>query len=330
VATRRRAAPRRSRRRGLSLPRIALPSIGPEVGRSIVGIVLLVVGAFTLVALVLPGQGRLTDWWIGSVGPWFGSLRWLLPFLLLGAGWYVEWGPGRQPASGWGITIVGIAIAYLGLLGAVQIAPLGEISGGRLGRFFEDLLVSPLTAPGAFVLLVAIGAVGLMLAFNLPLRELVKPGTTLARWLGEAAAASIRREPRPGTDEAGGRGRGAAAGSATAAGGDRNGGGRPGRAGRAGVAASASAGQTGIWGEDHGDHIPSAVPSAIPTSATFAPARNGEAASATIVAPARLVRALDDITSIGLSCGSTLALSTPAVVMISHRDPRLLFHSLIS
>jgi len=297
VATRRRAAPRRSRRRGLSLPRIALPSIGPEVGRSIVGIVLLVVGAFTLVALVLPGQGRLTDWWIGSVGPWFGSLRWLLPFLLLGAGWYVEWGPGRQPASGWGITIVGIAIAYLGLLGAVQIAPLGEISGGRLGRFFEDLLVSPLTAPGAFVLLVAIGAVGLMLAFNLPLRELVKPGTTLARWLGEAAAASIRREPRPGTDEAGGRGRGAAAGSATAAGGDRNGGGRPGRAGRAGVAASASAGQTGIWGEDHGDHIPSAVPSAIPTSATFAPARNGEAASATIVAPARLVRALDDITS---------------------------------
>ena len=297
MATRRRAAPRRSRRRGLSLPRIALPSIGPEVGRSIVGIVLLVVGAFTLVALVLPGQGRLTDWWIGSVGPWFGSLRWLLPFLLLGAGWYVEWGPGRQPASGWGITIVGIAIAYLGLLGAVQIAPLGEISGGRLGRFFEDLLVSPLTAPGAFVLLVAIGAVGLMLAFNLPLRELVKPGTTLARWLGEAAAASIRREPRPGTDEAGGRGRGAAAGSATAAGGDRNGGGRPGRAGRAGVAASASAGQTGIWGEDHGDHIPSAVPSAIPTSATFAPARNGEAASATIVAPARLVRALDDITS---------------------------------
>jgi len=297
MATRRRAAPRRGRRRGLTLPRIALPAVGPEVARSIVGIILLVIGVFTLVALVLPGQGRLTDWWIGSVGPWFGSLRWLLPFLLLGAGWYVEWGPGRQPASGWGLTIVGIVVAYLGLLGAIQIAPLGEISGGRVGRFFEDLLVSPLTAPGAFVLLLAIGAVGLMLAFNLPLRELVKPGTTVARWLGSAAAASIRREPRPGADEAAGRGRVDGSGAGAGAAGDRNGGGRAGRAGKAGISPSPSAGQTGIWGEER-DHIPSAVPSAVPTSATFAPARNGEAAaSATLVAPTRPVRTLDDITS---------------------------------
>src|SRR3970040_2483595 len=97
MASRRRGAPRRSRRRGgLRLPRITLPSVGPEVARSIVGIVLLVLGAVTLIALILPGQGRLTDWWIGSVGAWFGSLRWLLPFLLLGAGGDVEWGPGRR------------------------------------------------------------------------------------------------------------------------------------------------------------------------------------------------------------------------------------------
>jgi len=297
VAGRRRTSPRRARRRGgLSLPRIALPSVGPEVARSIVGILLLVLGVFTLVALVLPGQGRLTDWWIGSVGPWFGSLRWLLPFLLLGAGWYVEWGPGRRPASGWGLTIVGIMVAYLGLLGAIQIAHIGDISGGRLGRFFEDLLVAPLTAPGAFVLLIALGAVGLMLAFNLPLRELVKPGTTLARWLGTTAAASMRREPRAGSDEPGRRERGGAAGAPGGL--DRNGGGRAGRGGRVGVAATPSAGQTGIWGEDAADHIPSAVLSTVPTSATFAPARNGEAvASATLLAPPRPIRALDDVTS---------------------------------
>ncbi|MEW5991706.1 MAG: DNA translocase FtsK [Chloroflexota bacterium] len=296
MASRRRAAPRRSRRRGLSLPRITLPTVGPEVARSIVGIVLLVLGVFTLVALVLPGQGRLTDWWIGSVGPWFGSLRWLLPLLLLGAGWYVEWGPGRQPASGWGLTIVGIAVAYLGLLGAVQIAHIGEISGGRLGRFFEDLLVAPVTAPGAFVLLLAIGAVGLMLAFNLPLRELVKPGTSLARWLGATAAASIRRDPSSGAADApANRGRSPAA---AASGEGNGGGGRSGRGGRTGISASPSAGQTGIWGEDGGEHIPAAVPSAVPISATFAPARNGEAAaSATLVAPARPLRALDDVTS---------------------------------
>jgi len=294
VATRRRAAPRRSRRRrGLALPRINLPSVGPEVARSLVGIVLLVLGAVTIIALILPGQGRLTDWWIGSVGPWFGSLRWLLPFLLLGGGWYLEWGPGRQPSSGWGITIVGIIVAYLALLGATQI--IGLASGGRLGRFFEDLLVAPLTAPGAFVLLAATGAVGLMLAFNLPLRELVKPGTTLARWLGSTAAASMRRDQRDEPPD-GGRSR---VGSTAAATADRNGGGRGTRAGRATVSGATSAGQTGIWGEEPSDRIPSAVPSTAPTSATFAPARNGETAiaSATPVAPVRPARDPDDITS---------------------------------
>ncbi|HEY6013111.1 MAG TPA: hypothetical protein VIU37_03865, partial [Candidatus Limnocylindrales bacterium] len=101
MANRRRATtPRRSRRRsGLTLPRISLPAVGPEVARSFIGIILLVLGIVTLIALLLPGQGRLTDWWIGSVGPWFGALRWLLPFLLLGGGWYIGWGPGKQPAS---------------------------------------------------------------------------------------------------------------------------------------------------------------------------------------------------------------------------------------
>ena len=90
--TRRRAAPapaagcRRSR-----------PS-APEVARSLVGIVLLVLGAVTLIALALPGQGALTDWWRDSIAPWFETGRWLLPFLLLGAGWYVEWGPASGPA----------------------------------------------------------------------------------------------------------------------------------------------------------------------------------------------------------------------------------------
>src|SRR3972149_201531 len=83
----------------------------------------------------------------------------------------------------------------MGTLGSVQIT--GLASGGGLARFLEDLFVAPLTAPGGFVLLVAIAAVGLMLALNLPLRELVKPGTSLARWLGTAAAASLPRGPRP-------------------------------------------------------------------------------------------------------------------------------------
>ncbi|MBI2776059.1 MAG: DNA translocase FtsK [Chloroflexi bacterium] len=293
MANRRRSAPRRSRRRGsLSFPTVRLPAVGPEVARSIVGIVLLLLGAVTLIALILPGQGRLTDWWIGSVGPWFGSLRWLLPFLLLGGGWYLEWGPGRQAASGWGMTILGIVIAYLAILGMVEIT--GFWSGGRLGRFLRDLLVAPLTGPGGFVLLLALAAVGFMLAFNLPLRELVKPGTSLARWLGSTAAASVRRDARAGeaSGSAGSRGRA----SATVDSADRNGNGRArgGRAGVPGIVATPSTGQTGIWGEEPG-HIPSAVPSSAPTSATFAPARSGAPVAA--AEPPRPARADDDITS---------------------------------
>jgi len=193
-ATRRapRSGSRTRRRGGLQLPTLDLGAISPDVVRSIVGIALLVLGAVTLIALILPGRGALTDWWIGSVGPWFGSVRWLLPFILLASGWYVEWGPGRHPNSGWGLTLLGAALGYAGLLGVVEI--LGPFSGGRIGRFFESALPPLITAPGAVVLLMGLALAGLLLAFNLQLKQLLRPVTGTARWVGSTAAASMRRE----------------------------------------------------------------------------------------------------------------------------------------
>ena len=78
-----------------------------------------------------------------TVGPWFGSLRWLLPFLLLATGWYIEWGPGKAPGSGWGLTLLGVAIAYAGparrgvgrqARGADRSAPGGGLVGDVHGR----------------------------------------------------------------------------------------------------------------------------------------------------------------------------------------------------
>ena len=43
----------------------------PEVVRSIVGTAMMALGAITLIALILPGQGALTDWWRDSIAPWF-------------------------------------------------------------------------------------------------------------------------------------------------------------------------------------------------------------------------------------------------------------------
>ncbi len=127
MATRRRTTTPRRRRRSNGL------NVNPEVARSIVGIVLLVLGAVTLIALALPGQGALTDWWRDSIAPWFETGRWFLPFLLLGAGWYVEWGPGKRPGSGWGMTLLGIGIAYVGFLGRVR-GPRPDAGGGGARR----------------------------------------------------------------------------------------------------------------------------------------------------------------------------------------------------
>ncbi|HEX5014738.1 MAG TPA: DNA translocase FtsK 4TM domain-containing protein [Candidatus Limnocylindrales bacterium] len=292
AARRRTATTTRRRRRSKGFP------VNPEVARSIVGIVLLVLGAVTLIALALPGRGSLTDWWRDSIAPWFETGRWLLPFLLLGAGWYVEWGPGKRPGSGWGMTLLGIAIAYVGFLGAFEVLNLtlvgAERGGGRIGRFEAGVLAPLLTAPGAFVVLLAIGVIGLMLAFNLRLRQVVRPVTGTAKWVGGAAAASMRREPQAvGPGKAGStNGNGTKAKAAAGA------------AGAKAVAGGASSpGQTGIWGGEAGDRddkIPAAVPSSVPTSATFARGAAGEGltASATLVAD-RPARTLDDVTDAG-------------------------------
>ena len=170
MATKRRSTTRRApaRRRTTSRgPAFAFPSVGPEVARSIVGIFFLVLGAVTLIALALPGQGALTTWWRDSFAPWFETGRWLLPFLLLGTGWYVEWGPGKRPNSGWGATILGIALAFVGFLGAFEILDINVLGtdrgGGRIGRFLAGVLEPLLSSPAAFVVCLAIFAIGLML-----------------------------------------------------------------------------------------------------------------------------------------------------------------------
>jgi S-DNA-T family DNA segregation ATPase FtsK/SpoIIIE len=258
---------RRTRRRsGGLLGSLSFPQVGPEVTRSLVGLTLLVLGAITLIGFVFVGQGKLTDTMRDAVAPWFGSLRLLLPILLLGAGWYVEWGPGNRPNSGWGLTVGGVTIAFIGLLGvATVIAPATTTrgaAGGRIGSFLRDLLVPLITGPGAFVVLGALVVVGILLAFNLRLRDLTSPATQLAAWLGRTAADSMQRAPRESGRDAAIAG--ATDGAATVRGGAR----ARGAAARV-PSGPPPAGQTGIWGEDG----PVPVPSATPTSATFAPAR---------------------------------------------------------
>src|SRR4029079_6752386 len=126
-----------------------------------------------------------------------GPVLWRLPFLLLAGGWWIAAGPGKKAGSGWGMTLGGLTIAYVAGLGAFEVFATAacdmELGGGRIGRFLASALEPMLTGPGAFVLLVAVALLGLMLAFNLQLRELIAPFTGTARWGGSTTAESLRR-----------------------------------------------------------------------------------------------------------------------------------------
>ncbi len=259
---------RSSAQRGGALPAPRLPRIGvsPAVARSLAGLVLLVLGAILMVAMLLPGEGRLTDYVRNLVVPFFGAARYLLPIVLLVAGWYLEWGPGRHADAPWGRTLAGIAVAYVGSLGLVQ-AVAG--SGGRIGSFLYGALHPLVTAPGALVVLLAVTIAGLLVAFDQPLHALLSPATQAAR----AAGASLQaRATAPGA-EAGtvvrhagqarlgpGNDNGDDAGSAVRRG-------RPPR-----MAPGEAPGQTGAWGEDSA-HLPIPAVTPPPVSATIAPQR---------------------------------------------------------
>ncbi len=300
MAKRRRQA--RRKRAPLRLPGFRLPDVGSDVARSLVGMAMLVVGAMTLIAF-LPGDGSLTTWFREVVGPWFGTLRWLLPFLLLATGWYVEWGPGKAPGSGWGLTVLGVAVAYTGLLGAASVVIPAQVErgagGGIVGTVLADFFSPLVTAPGAVLLLLGLGIAGVLIAFNLRLRDVAQPVTSTARWVSSSAAGSLRRtpgDPQPPVRGRGANGRNGDNGAGAGEAGSLRAGGRA-RGGKVAGAIDVP-GQTGLFGED----APAPMPSPLPTSATFAPARTpgapgvASAAVAQAERPRPPLRDPDDIT----------------------------------
>jgi hypothetical protein len=271
-----------------------MPVFDDEIVRSLVGIALLIVGVVTLIGLALPSQGKLTDWWRDSIAPWFGSLRLLLPFILLTCGVWLQW---RRPTTGWRRRLVATFVAYACLMGIVGLlAEAGMLegkSGGRIGTFLADVLPALITVPGTFLVLALVGVAALALALDRPLRALFAGPLSGAK---EVGVTLLGDRPDP---VAVGPGK-PAPGSSTD--GPTNG---RGRSGGKAVPVGPSPGQTGVWGESDGV-IPAPVPSAGQNSATFAPARAtgaagsagaaGAAASATLVAPVKPLRDLDDVT----------------------------------
>ena len=177
-------------------------NLPPHVARSLIGLMFLVLGAVTVIALLFPQAGLLNRYVDDILRPAFGQGAWLLAILLIVAGVVIE----RPPAAGYGsmLTIVGGLLVFVAGLGMIHLiwghgstdAALRS-GGGILGQSLESTLSALVSSLGAFVVLLGLIVAGLLLMFNTSLRTLLSPATAGGRMLAGAVASASASARRP-------------------------------------------------------------------------------------------------------------------------------------
>jgi DNA segregation ATPase FtsK/SpoIIIE-like protein len=210
---------------------------------------MLILGVMLLIGLFMPGGGALTDFIRNIVAPWFGTVRWLLPFVLLLLGYYLY--RAQSDNSDWELTLFGSAVSYVSLLGVVGVITAHDIKprGGGIGRALAEFLSPLISAPGTGIILSILMVSGLLLALDMSLPSVMAP-------LGRLATRAVNSlfRPAPAVPETPGVHQAAAKAE------------RPEKTAREVVAPEARR-----PGDDRTPAIPVAIPNPGPTSLTFAP-----------------------------------------------------------
>src|SRR5450759_4509072 len=167
-------------------------TINGEIVRIILGTMMLILGIMLLIGLFIPSGGSLTDFIRNIVAPWFGTPRWLLPFVLLLLGYYLY--RAQSDNSDWELTLVGSAVSYLSLLGVVGLVTANDVRprGGGVGKALADFLAPLVSAPGAGLILSILVVAGLLLALDMSLPAVMAP---LGRLVSRAINALFRPAP---------------------------------------------------------------------------------------------------------------------------------------
>jgi S-DNA-T family DNA segregation ATPase FtsK/SpoIIIE len=155
------------------------------------GLILILLGVVTLLAMLSPRQGALTSWWIEQLRSFVGDGVLLLVVLMIGIGlWGVLRGIGRLAYVPWyrplgGMLLFLAIVVALHMDGsiseaeALSMAQQGE-GGGLLGYGLSELLIRGFGYTLAWVLLAAVGIAGLVLLMG-PL--LLATGAMALIWL---------------------------------------------------------------------------------------------------------------------------------------------------
>ena len=170
---------------------------GPQIDLAIMrqgevwGLILILLGVVTLLAMASPRQGALTSWWIEQLRTFVGDGAPLLVLLMIGIGlWGVLRGIGRLAYVPWyrplgGILFFLAIVIALHMDGsitdaqALDMAQEGE-GGGLLGYGLSELLINALGYTLAWVTVLALGVAGLVLLVG-PL--LLATGVMFSVWL---------------------------------------------------------------------------------------------------------------------------------------------------
>ncbi|MCC7162084.1 MAG: DNA translocase FtsK 4TM domain-containing protein [Anaerolineae bacterium] len=162
-------------------------SLTPAQQEQLAALALLVIAALTFLGAVNPTNGSLLDGWTRVLAILFGWGRYLAPFFFAGLGaWLMLDSLDMRPDIGWErplalIILFFVLASSLQILGVafMQVAPTSLATaqsgqgGGLIGHALYDLMVGGLGLAGAMLVLAVLGAIGLILLFNIPLSQII-------------------------------------------------------------------------------------------------------------------------------------------------------------
>lgn len=186
-----------------SKPLFDLGSLSLDRKLDILGIVLALTGLLTLLSLISPQRGTVTNAWITFLNQVIGWGTILLPLILIVGGlWLVFRNFERLPRLS-AERMLGGVLLFINLLawfhlfagGEWELAAQGS-GGGYIGAFFLRLFTSTVGSAGSLIILSAWLLIAIVFTFDLSIPELIRRAQPLVTGLQKQIESQVQRANR--------------------------------------------------------------------------------------------------------------------------------------